>query len=192
MSKKTSGEVKTERGWCYYGPSGVVSQKVYDSREAARRARRMHAENKDHASDPDAPTAQKGVDSPAATVIELGQPSIPEAADRKPNERNKTMLTLKGLSKNGKRGIYVGAAKAVYFDKDAFADGNLPQTIDIPGLKAKEERVPKAKMTPEERKAARAARPKPTLAERIARSEARLASLRAQADASGEQAGAGM
>jgi hypothetical protein len=77
-------------------------------------------------------------------------------------------LSLKGLSKNGKRAIYVGAAISIAIGVGAFPSKQAPSTLEVSGLAEKVAKTPRAKMSKEERKAL----PKPTLAEKIARREA--------------------
>lgn len=64
--------------------------------------------------------------------------------------------------------------------KSAFIDGNPPETLTISSDAFAPPKVPAAKMTPEERKAARLARPKLTKAQKAAKLEERLAKLRAE------------
>lgn len=89
-------------------------------------------------------------------------------------------LTLKGLTKNGKTALYSGASHVLRFQVAGFVNATPSPTIEIEGDLA-EPKGTKVKLTPEERKAARAAKPKPTLAEKIAAREAALAKLKAQA-----------
>lgn len=91
-------------------------------------------------------------------------------------------LIFKALSKNGKAAFYTGAKSVLKFPVGAFVNKTAPAAIEVEG-DFEPAATPKAKMTPEERKAARAAKPKPTLAEKIAAREAQLAKLKAQADA---------
>jgi hypothetical protein len=94
------------------------------------------------------------------------------------------VLTLKTLTKNGKQAIYTGLRTAIRIALVSFVDKAAPETLEIigPVLGA---RVPRAKMTQEEKDAAKLARknaPKPTLAERAARAQARAARAQARAD----------
>ena len=94
-------------------------------------------------------------------------------------------FTLKGLSKNGKQAIYTGAIQNLRFPVGAFEGKVAPQTItDLSVFAAPVVKTPKVKMTPEERKAARAAKPKPTLAEKVAAAQKRAAALQAKLEAS--------
>lgn len=90
--------------------------------------------------------------------------------------------TIKSLNKNGKRAIIDGAAASFQIPLAAFKvapTAGEPFSLDM--LKEKEVKQPAVKLSAEERKAARAAKPKPTLAEKIASREAALAKLKAQA-----------
>ncbi len=94
-------------------------------------------------------------------------------------------LTLKGISKNGKRALYTGAAQVITIPVGAFLDKTVPQTIDIADVFAPM-KTPKAKMTPEEKAAAKLARknaPKPTIAERARKAQERADKLAKQAAA---------
>lgn len=91
--------------------------------------------------------------------------------------KEKTMnLTLKGLDKRGRYGIYTGAAVNLRVPIAAFPNRTAPPSFSVEGLS---EKVAKPKLTPEERKAARAAKPKLTLAEKVQKAEERAAKLRA-------------
>lgn len=75
-----------------------------------------------------------------------------------------------------------GLKGSVRFSKSAFVDGNPPAEFVVSigdGIIAPP-KAPRAKMTPEERKAARAAQPKLTLAEKVAKAEKRAADLKAK------------
>ena len=90
-------------------------------------------------------------------------------------------LNLKGLTKNGNAAIYTGAAGIVRIAIAAF-HGKVPcDTIGVSDGCLEPPKTPLYKMTKEERKAANAAKPKPTLAEKIAREEKRLANMKAKA-----------
>jgi hypothetical protein len=96
-------------------------------------------------------------------------------------KKEKTMtLTFKNLNKKQTQAIYSGIRGAVRFPLSAFENRQAPQTLDVTGPFA-EAAKPKAQMSAEERKAARAAAPKPTLAEKIAKREAQLQRLREKA-----------
>lgn len=87
-------------------------------------------------------------------------------------------LTLKGLDKRGRNAVYLGAAVSLRFPIAAFPGKVPPTSIPVDGLAGP--RAPKAKLTAEERKAARANAPKLTLAEKVARAEERTAALKAK------------
>ena len=95
-----------------------------------------------------------------ARPAETGPTSAPPTKDRTVN------LTLKGQSKNGKQAMYGGAKQVLRFPVGVFVGGTAPQSFDVPDgvFEAPVAKTPKVKLTPEERKAARAAKPKPTLA----------------------------
>lgn len=91
-------------------------------------------------------------------------------------------LALKGLNKKGNAAIYSGLKHPVRFPLANFTDKQAPATLDLTGpFAVPAVKEPKVKLTAEERKAARAAKPKPTLAEKAAKLEAQAAKLRAQA-----------
>ena len=129
-----------------------------------------------------APEPQKAVDTARGVVI--GSLQSQDAATE--TNRSRTMtLTFKSLSKNGKNAFYSGAANVLRFPIAAFVNKQHPTTIEIVGeggdlAPAKQ---PKAQMTAEERKAARAARPKPTIAEQAKRAQERADKLAAKAAA---------
>lgn len=109
--------------------------------------------------------------------------SLPRVAIRPPTKKEQEFmtLTLKGLDKRGRNAIYSGAAISLRFPVGAFPNKQAPPTIALPdGALAgpKEAKTPREAMTPEQRKAARAAQPKLTLAEKVAKAEARTAALR--------------
>ena len=119
--------------------------------------------------------SQKEVDTTTANTVELPTEAI-QPLDSLHGAAHMT-LTLKGLSKNGKRAIYSGAAVSLAFPLALFAGKQAPATItDLSAFAEKSVKQPKAKLTKEER----AALPKPTLAEKIAKREAALAKDRAK------------
>lgn len=92
-------------------------------------------------------------------------------------------LTKDKLSKRGNAVIYSGLRAKIRVPPSIFTDPkNPPATFEVSGEFAGP-REAKPKLTAEERKAARAAKPKPTLAELIAKREAALAKLKAKAEA---------
>jgi hypothetical protein len=94
-------------------------------------------------------------------------------------------LKYKGLSKSGKFALYSGLRTVTRMSITDFPDNKPVDTFEANGEFA----GPRAKLTAEERKAARKAAPKPTLAELIAKREKALANLREKA--ARETAGAG-
>ena len=95
------------------------------------------------------------------------------------------ILTLKGYNKKTTAALYDGAARAVRFNVSSFPDKKAPAQIEVADgvFAAKIVKEPKAKMTAEERKAARVAKPKLTLAERAANAAKRAEQLAKQAAA---------
>lgn len=106
-------------------------------------------------------------------ITETGPATAPTRSTRM------ATLTLKGLNKRGTQAIYSGLRTAVRFPISAFESKTAPQNIEVEGAFAAA-KVARVKMTPEERKAANAARPKLTLAEKVARAEKRAAALKAK------------
>lgn len=121
---------------------------------------------------------QKVIDADRDPVVSCLQAfnNAPVATPAPTQENTHMMLTLKGLSKNGKRAIYGGAAQSFHVPVGAFVNRTPPHAFQVEDgvFAAKVERAAKPKLSAEERKALRAAKPKPTLAERIAAREARL------------------
>lgn len=118
-------------------------------------------------------TVSEEVSSPQTT-----EPQAPETTTERSGE-GYMKLTFKGLSPNGKNAIYVGARMNVrvplgIFEKNTPVDAFEVKDGDA-GPVFLGARQPKAKLTPEERKALRASQPKLTLAERIAKREAAIA-----------------
>lgn len=127
--------------------------------------------------------AADAVSSVASTAAPAATDSAaPEAATAK---EKKVTLTLKGLDKRGRNAIYTGAAVSIRIPVGAFPNKSALPTFDVDGLAGpKEKRAP---MTPEERKAARAAQPKLSLADKVARAEERARKLREQLAANAGQ-----
>lgn len=129
---------------------------------------------------------QKGVDSADLLSISLPQSPIPASTEPasaaaepfKEQKHMTTTLTYKGLNKKGNAAIYSGARTTIRIALANFDAKVAPQTIEVsrPFVAAAQ---PKVKMTREERKAAWAARPKPTLAERAAAARVRADKLAA-------------
>lgn len=128
-------------------------------------------------------SAASGVSSPQHVAI---TPSNAPASE--PGTENKAMtLTFKNLSKNGKNAFYAGAAVALRIPLSAFPDKQHPATIEVIDGAFAPAKAAKVKMTAAERKAANAAKPKPTLAERIQRREEALAKDKAKLAAAANQ-----
>jgi hypothetical protein len=131
----------------------------------------------------DFPSDGKTANEPEPETAITPAPDSTTQSEQSGTEGRKTMtLTLKGFSKNGKAAMYSGAKRQLRFPIDGFEGGSAPQTLEIPeGIFAVGQA--RQKLTPEERKAARAAKPKLTLAEKIAKREEALARLKAKAQA---------
>ena len=98
------------------------------------------------------------------------------------------ILTLSKLSKKLNYALYTGAANVLRIPVAAFPDKIAPTSIEVVGdvFAAKVVKTPRAKMTQEEKDAAKLARknaPKPTLAERAAAARKRADALDAKARA---------
>lgn len=125
---------------------------------------------------------QKVVDSGGAGEVESTQ-SHGAATETKVNQEQTMTLTFKSLSKNGRNAFYSGAAVAIRIPLTAFPNKTAPQSIEVADGAFAPAKQPKPKMTAEERKAARAAKPKPTLAEQAERARIRAEKLAAKAKA---------
>ena len=135
---------------------------------------------------------QKGVDAARGVVVESSQSHgvATEPGNAIGNAtRSSMILTLKGLSKNGKNAFYAGAANVLRIALASFPDKTAPEMFEVADgvfAPAKAPRTPRAKMTEAEKEAAKQARknaPKPTLAERAAKAKERADKLAAQAAA---------
>ncbi|MES2360010.1 MAG: hypothetical protein V4529_16845, partial [Gemmatimonadota bacterium] len=119
-----------------------------------------------------------GKDMPASEVRPLGTKKSVDTAPSlevdsiqllaiTPHKEKQMTITLKTLSKNGKQAYYSGAAQILRFPLGVFpgkvAPASFTVTDDLFAPASVKEAKPK--LTAEERKAARAAKPKPTLAE---------------------------
>ncbi len=133
---------------------------------------------------------QKVVDTPTAVEVDCHQQSepqaIPQAADSVSQEQKVMTLTLKTLSRNGKRAIYTGAVQSINFTLGLFPGKTAPTSIEIPDGVFVPAKAPKVKMTAEERKAANALKPKATLAEKAAAAQKRADALKAKVDAANQ------
>jgi hypothetical protein len=128
---------------------------------------------------------QKTVDTPTQHVVDLHQveaitPTDPPAA---PQQEKHMILTYKSSSKNGKQAYYSGAALVQRFVVKGFKGGVAPASFEVVDGVFEEPKVKaeKVKLTAEERKAAKAAKPKPTLAELAQRAQDRANKLAAKA-----------
>lgn len=111
----------------------------------------------------------------SATAI---QPT-PSVGQHNKEQNYMATLTFKGLNRKGNVAIYSGLKTSVRIALASFADKTAPQELTIDGPFT-EGAAQKVKMTAEERKAARAAKPKPTLAERAAAAQKRADALAAK------------
>jgi hypothetical protein len=119
---------------------------------------------------------QKEVDTTTPPGVSLGQSPMTAT-----HLKGQTMtLTFKSLSRNGKNAFYSGAATTLRFALSVFPNKSYPQTITVPDDTFASPRAVKVKTTVAERKAARAALPKPTLAERAAKAQKRADELKAK------------
>src|SRR5665213_1025658 len=96
--------------------------------------------------------SQKVVDTPIADVVDSSQVESNTAIDAAATEAagvTHMTLTLKALSKNGKRAIYTGAAQSINFNVGLFPGKTAPASIDVAdGIFAvKAEKVAKVKLT---------------------------------------------
>lgn len=100
-----------------------------------------------------------------------------------PKETKKmATLTLRGLDKRGRNGIYAGGPVLIRIPLAAFENKTAPETTEISGVVGGP-RPKRQAETPEERKARLAARPKPTPAEKVALLEKQLEKMRRKAQA---------
>jgi hypothetical protein len=107
-------------------------------------------------------------------------PTDPPAA---PQQEKYMILTYKSSSKNGKQAYYSGASLVQRFVVKGFKGGTAPASFEVVDGVFEEPKVKaeKVKLTAEERKAAKAAKPKPTLAELAQRAQDRANKLAAKA-----------
>lgn len=129
---------------------------------------------------------QKSVDT--VSVVEVtSQGTPPLAAPETTSTRSRPMiLQFKSLSRNGKNAFYTGAAVAIRVPLSAFPNKTQPDQIEVADGVFAPAKAAKVKMTAEERKAARAAKPKPTLAEKAAKAKERADKLAAELAAANE------
>ena len=89
-------------------------------------------------------------------------------------------LTFVGLNKKSTKAIYSGLRLKQQIPTGQFKDKTPPPTLTIEGEGFAEAAAPKVKLSPEERKARRAARPKLTLEQQIQKLAAKQAKLAAK------------
>jgi hypothetical protein len=123
----------------------------------------------------------------SAVVKFIDMNEINKVTDNDSLKEHTTMavLTLKKLDKRERYGIYTGSAVSIRLPLGAFPNKTAPETVEFAGLLGPREK--KAPLTAEERKAARAAKPKLTNAEKLAKREAALEKLRAKVAAEAAQ-----
>lgn len=131
-------------------------------------------------SGPASATNENAASLPAGEVLPSTQSAM--TPNESTQEKKQMTLNLKGLDKSGRNAVYTGAAISLRFPIGAFPDKNAPPaTLTFEGLAGpREPKKPRAQMTKEEQKAARAAQPKLTLAEKVAKQEERLAAQKAK------------
>lgn len=164
--------------------SKTANPRPKKSKAAAKATDAARREISEGAQNPLASTDGAAVTSDPTTNTPGGM-EPPATAGNGPGPETKTMpeqtITLKRNTSPRKSDRLVifdgGHLHSVQFLATAFPPGEVPDTLTITGNFA-EPTAPKAKMTPEERKAARAAQPKLTLAERVAKAEERAAQMR--------------
>lgn len=123
---------------------------------------------------------QKVVDKQNAPAVKFIQ-SQGAATETQTSTEQKTMtLTLKSISKNGKAALYTGARFPIRISLSVFPDKKAPESFEVADGTFQPAPAPRVKMTAEERKAARANAPKPTLAEKAAKAKARADKLAAE------------
>jgi hypothetical protein len=125
---------------------------------------------------------QKDVDS--SPIVEVDSTNVvnenPAPEQAATAKETKMTFTLKGLSKNKRTAFYAGAATTLRFALSVFPNKTAPKEFEVPDGIFAEPKTAAAKLSKEERKALRAAKPKPTLAEKRARLEARIAKMKEQ------------
>jgi RecG-like helicase len=110
-----------------------------------------------------------------------------QTTERK-GSQNVMNLTLSTKNRKGSSVVFNtpdGVRGSVRVNKSVFANGQIPQSLTIEGAEFAQ---PKPKLTPEERKAQRAAQPKLTAAERVQKMEERLAKAKAKLAAQAQPA----
>lgn len=108
----------------------------------------------------------------------------PEGATDRSMQMATIVLTRNDKQRRSTNIVYTSPSVkgSVRFSKSAFPNSEPPAelTIEVADGTLVAPKPPRAAMTPEERKAARAAQPKLTLAEKVARAEKRTADLKAK------------
>jgi len=124
---------------------------------------------------------QKTVDTATEPAVDLPQSSGTTDINISSGAQTHMAITLKlkGLSKSGKYALYSGLRTVARLSVTDFPDSKPVDTFTVEGDFAGP-RVPKAKLSKEERAELRKNAPKPTLAEKAAKLEAKLAKLREQ------------
>lgn len=123
--------------------------------------------------------SQKVVDMSSSLEVDCQKSAImPQGLEKKV-----MVLTFKGLSKNRKNAFYSGAKNVQRFALSGFVGKEAPASFEVADGVFEPTAAPKVKLSAEERKAQRAAQPKPTLAELAQRAQARADKLKAKADA---------
>jgi hypothetical protein len=132
---------------------------------------------------------QKKVDTGSAAVVsfptsrELAEQVAPAVNSSTGEKKKMASISLKGLSRNGKSAIYQVGRNTLRIGVKAFAGGQPPQQLEVAEGTFAEAPTPKSKMTPEERKAANANKPKLTLAQRAENARKRYEALQAKIQA---------
>ncbi len=172
----------------------TFSKKEDQSGKVTRRVRvRGNVGDVDRSTQGAALSGQPNISLDSPVQPEVGSLEHASVADDQPSGTTTSMehttmtLTFRSLSKNGRAAIYSGAIQPLRFSLSVFPNKAYPETIEmldgilVPG------RTPKAKLTPEQKEAAKAAaklakanKPKPTLAEKAAQAQRRLDALNAK------------
>lgn len=166
---------------------GKKSSKKPAAKKSSKSTKRTvdNASHRDVSSTP-SPIAHDAVDT--TTVAEIAADS-PASPDSHKEQKMDVTLTRSDKTRKSSSIVYLidgHAGKSVKFSRGLFADKLGPASgtpEEIFGALAAP-RAARAKMTPEERKAARDARPKLTPEQKLAAIEARAAALRAKIAAS--------
>lgn len=124
--------------------------------------------------------AQKVVDAVDAVGVSCTQSHNAASETQDKIRSSKMTLTFKNLSRNGKNAFYAGAAVAIRIPLSAFPNKQHAPTIEVADGALAPAKPARVKMTAEERKAARANKPKPTLAEKAAKAKERADKLAAE------------